>query len=111
MTHCSYHHHRQHKILSSVAHSSVVACSEAAKVLLALFGDLCWADQQQQQRPSVGHADELCRVSCSDEKGACYAIDVGGTNFRVVYYKLSDKRGQIVSGHSTSMSLFLSNGQ
>lgn len=31
-----------------------------------------------------------------EERGACYAIDIGGTNFRVVYYKLSDKRGLIV---------------
>lgn len=34
---------------------------------------------------------------CREETGACYAIDIGGTNFRVVYYKLSDKRGVVVS--------------
>lgn len=40
--------------------------------------------------------------ACRDETGACYAIDIGGTNFRVVYYKLSDKRGVIVSSSSSS---------
>ena len=35
--------------------------------------------------------------ACRLETGACYAIDIGGTNFRVVYYKLSEKRGLIVS--------------
>jgi hexokinase len=37
----------------------------------------------------------VLKLPNGDEKGACYAIDIGGTNFRVVYYKLSDKRGQI----------------
>jgi hexokinase len=40
-----------------------------------------------------------------DETGACYAIDIGGTNFRVVYYKLSDKRGVIVSTDSSSSGM------
>lgn len=33
---------------------------------------------------------------CSEESGSCYALDIGGTNFRVVYYKLSDKHGAVV---------------
>jgi hexokinase len=43
--------------------------------------------------------------TCRDETGACYAIDIGGTNFRVVYYKLSDKRGVIVSNSSSRVLL------
>jgi hexokinase len=35
---------------------------------------------------------------CSEESGSCYALDIGGTNFRVVYYKLSDKHGVVVRG-------------
>lgn len=34
---------------------------------------------------------------CREESGSCYALDIGGTNFRVVYYKLSDKHGVVVS--------------
>jgi hexokinase len=41
---------------------------------------------------------------CREETGACYAIDIGGTNFRVVYYKLSEKRGVIVSSSGGSSS-------
>ncbi|WIA11704.1 hypothetical protein OEZ85_011800 [Tetradesmus obliquus] len=37
----------------------------------------------------------VVKLPTGDETGACYAIDIGGTNFRVVYYKLSDKRGVI----------------
>ncbi|KAF8070974.1 HXK1 [Scenedesmus sp. PABB004] len=37
----------------------------------------------------------VLKLPTGDERGACYAIDIGGTNFRVVYYKLSDKRGVI----------------
>jgi hexokinase len=31
-----------------------------------------------------------------DETGACYALDIGGTNFRTVYYKLSSEHGKVV---------------
>lgn len=34
---------------------------------------------------------------CREESGSCYALDIGGTNFRVAYYKLSDKHGKVVS--------------
>jgi hexokinase len=34
---------------------------------------------------------------CREESGSCYALDIGGTNFRVAYYKLSDKHGHVVS--------------
>eukprot|EP00878_Enallax_costatus_P020038 GHUV01021167.1.p1 GENE.GHUV01021167.1~~GHUV01021167.1.p1 ORF type:complete len:457 (+),score=164.86 GHUV01021167.1:206-1576(+) len=37
----------------------------------------------------------VLNLPTGEEKGSCYAIDIGGTNFRVVYYKLSDKRGQV----------------
>jgi hypothetical protein len=37
-----------------------------------------------------------CIWVCSEESGCCYALDIGGTNFRVVYYKLSDKHGVVV---------------
>ncbi|KAF6256737.1 hexokinase [Scenedesmus sp. NREL 46B-D3] len=37
----------------------------------------------------------VVKLPTGEETGACYAIDIGGTNFRVVYYKLSDKRGVI----------------
>lgn len=33
---------------------------------------------------------------CREESGGCYALDIGGTNFRVAYYKLSDKHGKVV---------------
>jgi hexokinase len=34
---------------------------------------------------------------CREESGGCYALDIGGTNFRVAYYQLSDKHGKVVS--------------
>jgi hexokinase len=39
-------------------------------------------------------------VRCREESGSCYALDIGGTNFRVVYYKLSDKHGVVVSARA-----------
>lgn len=44
----------------------------------------------------------LATNSCREESGCCYALDIGGTNFRVVYYKLSDKHGVVV--RDTDMS-------
>ena len=50
-----------------------------------LLGLLCWA-----QHTPDGFAP------CREESGSCYALDIGGTNFRVAYYKLSDKHGKVV---------------
>lgn len=41
------------------------------------------------------HAQVLL-VNCSFESGEYFALDMGGTNFRTVYVKLSDKHGQMV---------------
>lgn len=35
-------------------------------------------------------------MSCRAETGEFYAVDIGGTNFRVIYVKLSDAKGQVV---------------
>ena len=32
------------------------------------------------------------------EKGDVYAVDIGGTNLRTLYVRLSDARGEVVSG-------------
>lgn len=40
----------------------------------------------------------LVHCVCREESGCCYALDIGGTNFRVVYYKLSEKHGVVVRG-------------
>ena len=44
----------------------------------------------------------MCRpqhaaVACSFESGDFFALDMGGTNFRTVYVKLSDKHGEMVN--------------
>ena len=45
---------------------------------------------------------DAARVRCRrEESGCCYALDIGGTNFRVVYYKLSDKHGTVVRSSTT----------
>ena len=36
-------------------------------------------------------------VACSFESGDFFALDMGGTNFRTVYVKLSDKHGEMVN--------------
>ena len=35
-------------------------------------------------------------VVCRFESGDFFALDMGGTNFRTVYVKLSDKHGEMV---------------
>lgn len=37
----------------------------------------------------------VLKLPTGEESGSCYAIDIGGTNFRVVYYKLSKKHGVV----------------
>lgn len=37
----------------------------------------------------------VLKLPTGEETGACYAIDIGGTNFRVAYYKLSQKHGLV----------------
>lgn len=37
----------------------------------------------------------VLRLPTGDERGSCYAIDIGGTNFRVMYCKLSDQPGKV----------------
>lgn len=37
----------------------------------------------------------VLKLPTGEESGCCYALDIGGTNFRVVYYKLSDKHGVV----------------
>ena len=41
-------------------------------------------------------SDILRAVSCRFESGNFFALDMGGTNFRTVYVKLSDKHGEMV---------------
>ena len=36
-------------------------------------------------------------VACRDEEGEYFAVDIGGTNYRVIYVKLSDKKSEVVS--------------
>jgi hexokinase len=44
----------------------------------------------------VPSSSKLLCCDCREESGSCYALDIGGTNFRVAYYKLSDKHGKVV---------------
>ena len=42
-------------------------------------------------------ATPLSRCACcSDERGDYFAVDLGGTNLRVLYAKLSEKKGEVV---------------
>ena len=45
--------------------------------------------------PCVSH--HVCWYACRFETGDVFALDMGGTNFRTVYVKLSDKHGQMVN--------------
>ena len=40
--------------------------------------------------------DEYADGACRFESGDFFALDMGGTNFRTVYVKLSDKHGKMV---------------
>ena len=42
-----------------------------------------------------GQSDWACH--CRHETGDFYALDLGGTNFRTLYVKLSDNHGEVVS--------------
>lgn len=39
----------------------------------------------------------MCLHCCSDESGVIYALDMGGTNFRVVTVTLSKRANRVVS--------------
>jgi Hexokinase len=43
------------------------------------------------------HADSSRGVHCRDESGVFYALDMGGTNFRVVTVTLSKRANRVVS--------------
>ena len=40
---------------------------------------------------------DTCPVLCRHESGDFYALDIGGTNFRVLYTRLADGHAEIVS--------------
>jgi hexokinase len=47
---------------------------------------------------------------CRHETGEIFAVDIGGTNFRVIYVKLSDEKGLVVGSgpfHTTIASCTL----
>ena len=44
----------------------------------------------------IQHGESLGGLSCRFESGDFFAVDMGGTNFRTVYVKLSDKHGEMV---------------
>lgn len=39
----------------------------------------------------------LLYASCREETGDFFAVDIGGTNYRVILVSLSDKKGEVVS--------------
>ena len=36
-------------------------------------------------------------ASCREETGDFFAVDIGGTNYRVILVSLSEKKGEVVS--------------
>ncbi len=40
-------------------------------------------------------------MACSDEEGEYFAVDIGGTNYRVIYVKLSERKSEVVSAART----------
>ena len=44
-------------------------------------------------------------VTCRDEKGLFYALDLGGTNFRCIRVQLGGKEGRVVKQEALEVSI------
>jgi len=47
----------------------------------------------------------VTRLPTGDERGACFAVDVGGTNFRVAYFRLGAGRGAVEAAEMEQLAI------
>jgi len=47
----------------------------------------------------------VTKLPTGDEQGACFAVDVGGTNFRVAYIRLGGARGEVEAAEMEQLAI------